>query len=154
MMHYYFRDDTSDRFHDLELVAWKESKDVLYTDTNTYHSSFTQVEEIRLHASKGKDYKVRSFKSDFGKNSCIGSHARNVKELDRSVIKDSSMWRSPFKKISRDEYESFRNELIEIYQKELFLDLDNMEPKEQPIQELVSEAKEYIKNSKNTKSEV
>ncbi len=126
-LYYFLKDDSNDRFHDIEMVAWSEHEKVLYTDTNERESSFKCVEQIRLHASKSLEYRVTSFTTDFGKNSCRGHNARSGKALIKEETKEDSFYPSQLRHVSRDEYESYRNKLFEIYQKEMFMDLDKLE---------------------------
>ncbi len=125
-IHYFLKDNTNDNWHDVELIAWLEKES---PDCDHPESSFKMIEDIRLHASKGDHFHNVSFKTDFGKDTSIGSFSKNSRELIERQTNNATMYSSASKLVSRDEYELCRAEIFEIYQKEMFLDLDKIEEK-------------------------
>jgi len=152
MIHFFVKDNSDDRFYDMELLAWWEDEKVLYTDNSQFGSSFKRIEFLRLFSHKELNNSV-AFKADFGKNTAVGHKARTVKEFIKSE-KDNASWNGPGSKyVTEKEYIEFRKKLIEIYTSNMFLDLEILKPTiAQPIQELEKGAKVFFNNN-NTKSE-
>ena len=123
MIHFFINDNSDGRFHDINLEAWKEDKNVLYRSDNVYASSFTRVEDIRFHYSRAENYQVRSFKIEFGKNSCTGSNARYVEELIK--IKTGSEY-SSLEIATREEYEAVRDKVMMFYLEEMKMNFNDL----------------------------
>ena len=133
MIHFFTKNNSSDgNWHDMELSAWSESKDVLYIDNNELGSSFKRVEHLRLFTQREANKSV-SFKADFGENTAIGSRARSVKELIKSET-DNSNWSGPGSEHATEkEYLALRGKLIELYKKNMFLDLETIKLHKKPF---------------------
>lgn len=130
-IYYFLRDDSDSRWDDMELIAFLEHENVSY-DNGKPQSSFTQIEHIRLHSIKGANFHSRTFRIDFGKDSSIGSFSKNPKDLIKTQTNNATSYNSASKQVDKEEYKCVRRKIFEIYQKEMFLDLDKLENK-QPI---------------------
>ena len=127
MIYFFIKDNTCDRWHDLELSAWLEHKDVLYTDTNEHASSFDRIEHLKIHVSRGGNFESVTFKADFGKNGCIGSSARSPEQLIQNET-DNASWSGPGStQVNKKEYLELREHLMEIYKRKMCTDFDSRE---------------------------
>ncbi len=125
MIHYFVKDNSDYRWNDIELVAWYEHENVLYTDKNEYKSSFDRVEYLRLFSNKEKNSSV-SFKADFGRNTAIGHHARTPEELHKVEI-DNASWTGPgSRQVTKKEYLEARGKLFETYKAYMFLNFESI----------------------------
>ena len=125
MIHYFYKDQSDERFLNIKLEAWKEDKDVLYSDTREKHSSFTMVEEINYYASLGDNFETIHFKADFGKNSCRGHLARSFQELKEDLTSEDKI--TPYRHTNKKCYQNVRKRVFEHYKKQMFLNLEQFE---------------------------
>lgn len=125
---YYFVSDTSDdSFHNLKLVALFE-EETFYVEDKETGMSYSYIEEIDFFSHKKLDeFQTSRFKIDFGKNGCHGHGAKNLKELRKSIFKNS--FSSNFKEVSNEKYLKIRSFLFSTYQEEMFMDFAKL-PKE------------------------
>lgn len=126
MLYFFVNDNSNESFHDARLQCWMEHKNVLYTDTGKKASSFTRVEEIRLFYSRKPEYQTKEFKIDFGKNGCRGHNARSAKDLIKHFKEGEDFFGNNYNHVSAVEYESYRNWVFDIYQKEMCLDIQDL----------------------------
>lgn len=126
MIYFFIKDNSCDRWDDLELSAWLEHENVLYTDTNEHASSFDRIEHLKIHVSRGGNFESVTFKADFGKNGCTGSLARSPKELIKNQT-DNASWSGPGStQVNKKEYLELREHLMDIYKKKMCLDFDTI----------------------------
>lgn len=114
-IHYFYRREYDRSFHNLEIVAWLEEKEI--SRQRNERLSFTQLEKLRIFLSKdNSSYHDHTMKHDFGENSCYGHYAHTRKELI-DAMKNSSLI-----PIDRRNYERFRKVAIALYQKQPLVD--------------------------------
>ncbi|TQI71786.1 hypothetical protein JM79_2735 [Gramella sp. Hel_I_59] len=129
MIYFFIKDNTCDRWHDLELSAWLEHENVLYTDTNEHASSFDRIEHLKIHVSKGGNFESVTLKADFGKNGCTGSSARSPEELIKKETDNASWSGLGSTQVNKKEYLELREHLMDIYKKKMCLDFDTIKSK-------------------------
>ena len=127
MIHYFYKDQSEERFLNIKLEAWKEDKDVLYTDTNEKASSFTRVEEINYFASLLDNFESITLRVDLGKNSCRGHRARSFQELKEDLTSEDNI--TAYKHTNKKCYKNVRKRVFEHYKKQMFLNLEQFENK-------------------------
>lgn len=119
-IHYFYRREYDRFFHNLEIVAWLEEKEI--SRQGNERLSFTQLEELRIFLSKdNSSYHDHTMKHDFGGNSCYGHFAHTRKELI-DAMKNLSLI-----PIDRRNYERFRKVAIALYQKQPLVDFSKFE---------------------------
>lgn len=129
MIHFFINDDSCDRFHSFRLEAWKEVKDVLYQADNVYASSFTCIEKIEFHSSVGEAYQVRTFRTDFGKDSCMGHSARTAKDLKNAITNGHFC---QFKEATKEEYTALREKVLSLYKENMKMNLEEQKTEGSP----------------------
>lgn len=126
-IYYFLRDDSDSRWDDMELKAFLEHENVSCGNNGETQSSFTQIEHISVHLIKGSNFHSRTFRIDFGKDSSIGSFSKTPKDLIKSETNNATSYSSASKQVTKEEYKCLRRKIFEIYQQEMFLDLEKLE---------------------------
>ncbi|GAK96844.1 hypothetical protein JCM19294_1153 [Nonlabens tegetincola] len=121
-LHYFISKIEHSAFHEIKGRLYNEYESINYYGDRV--RSFKCLEDFNCHISKDQEhYESVRFKIDFGKDSCTGHWADNLKDFKADFAKKVF---ADWEPCTRKEYESLRKELFEIYQQKMFLDIDTI----------------------------
>ncbi|SFU48798.1 hypothetical protein SAMN05216480_10518 [Pustulibacterium marinum] len=123
---YFIQDESDDRFHNIKMESWIEVE-VVYNSTGS-GKSYKRLEEINFHAATDlKSFECASLKISFGKDDCMGHHAKNRKDFLKAKLDES--FRN-YTQVDRERYEALRSKFFRIHDEQRCINFDTI-PKKQ-----------------------
>ncbi|MES2379711.1 MAG: hypothetical protein V4538_01630 [Bacteroidota bacterium] len=107
-IHYFIKEEYNHAFHQIYLYSYLE------IPQQDNYSRFKQMEKIRLFFSKDLDnHEVGVFEINFGRNDCMYSGHKTLKELVKQKTSNSSI--ENFKVANQEQYLALRQKAFDIY---------------------------------------